>query len=151
MKILGLGMMEYSNEKSIVKNLMSAYDKVGSKSRTEESNITRRVLTSTIVSSQMKKVWLMRKTRKTLKFGRGTLRRAMLRRERLEDPTKNELWKFSGRLQWKDKEISEALKSLIEDFLKNNTHVSPNQRDVVRRRIGSQNRDPHAKHFLDST
>ena len=75
----------------------------------------------------------------------------MLRCERLEHPTKNELWTFSGRLLWKDKEISEALKSLINFFWKNNTRVSPNQRDVVRRRIGSQNRDPHAKHFLDST
>ena len=54
----------------------------------------------------MKKDRLMRKTRKTLKIGRGTLRRAMLRRERLEDPTKNELWTFSGRLPRKDKEIS---------------------------------------------
>ena len=74
----------------------------------------------------------------------------MVRRERVKDPTKNELWTFSGRLLWKDKEISEALKSLIEDFWTNNTHVFPNQRDVVRRRIGSQNYDPHAKHFLDS-
>ena len=64
----------------------------------------------------------MIKTRKTLKIGRGTLRRAMLRCERLEDPTKNELWTFSGRLLQKDKEISEALKSLIEDFGKI-THV----------------------------
>ena len=55
MKILRLRMMDNSNEKNIVKNLMSAYDKVGSKSRTKDSNITRRVLTSTIVSSQMKK------------------------------------------------------------------------------------------------
>ena len=68
----------------------------------------------------------MRKTRKILKIGRGTLRRAMLRHERLEDPTKNELWTFSGRLPQKDKEISEALKSLIDNFWKNNTHVSPN-------------------------
>ena len=75
----------------------------------------------------------------------------MLRHKRLEDPTKNELWIFSSRLPRKDKEISEALKSLIKDFWKNNTHVSPNQRDVVRRSIGSQNCDPHAKHFLDST
>ena len=74
----------------------------------------------------------------------------MLRCERLEDPTKNELWKFSGRLPWKDKEISEALKSLIKYFWKNNTHVYPNQRDIISR-IGSRNHDPHAKHFLDST
>ena len=93
----------------------------------------------------------MRKTRKIFKIGRGTLRRAMLRHERLEDPTKNELWTFSGRLPRKDKEISEALKSLIEYFWKNKTCVSPNQRDVVRRKIGSQNCDPHEKHFLDST
>ena len=46
----------------------------------------------------------MRKTRKTLKIGRGTLRRAMVRHERLED-----------------------LKSLIKDFWTNNTRVSPNQ------------------------
>ena len=69
----------------------------------------------------------------------------------MEDPTKNELWTFSNRLPWKDKEISESLKSLIEYFWTNNTCVSPNQRDVVRRRIGSQNREPHAKYFLDST
>ena len=50
----------------------------------------------------------------------------------------------------KDKKISEALKSLIEDFWINNANVSPNEGDVVRR-IGSQNHDPHAKHFLDSS
>ena len=55
MKILGLRMMDNSNEKSIVKNLMSAYDKVGSKSHTKDSNITRQVLTLIIVSTQMKK------------------------------------------------------------------------------------------------
>ena len=65
----------------------------------------------------------MRKKRKILKIGRGTLKRAMLRCERLEDPTKNELWTFSGRLPRKDKEISEALKSLIKDFWINNTCV----------------------------
>ena len=36
----------------------------------------------------MKQAWLMRKTRKILKISRGTLRIAMLRCERLEDPTK---------------------------------------------------------------
>ena len=49
---------------------MSAYDKVGSKSCNKDSNITWQVLTSTIVSSQVKKSWLMRKTRKQLKIGR---------------------------------------------------------------------------------
>ena len=94
MKILGLRTMDDSNEKNIVKNLMSSYDK----SHTKDSNITRRVLTLTIVSSQMKKAQIMRKTRKIFKIGRGTLRRAMLRCERLEDPTKNKLWTFSDRL-----------------------------------------------------
>ena len=75
----------------------------------------------------------------------------MVRCERVEDPTKNELWTFSDRLPQKDKQISEALKSLIEDFWTNNTHVSPNQSDVVGGRIGSRNRDPYAKHFLDLT
>ena len=98
MKILRLRMMDDSNEKSIVKNLMSPYDKVGSKSCIKYSNIIRRVLTSTIVSSQMRKAQLMIKTNIILKNGRGTLRRAIPRHERLEDPTKNELWTFSCRL-----------------------------------------------------
>ena len=83
MKILGLRTMDDSNEKNIVNNLMSAYEKVGSKSHTKDSNITRGVLILTIVSTQMKKAQLMRKTRKILKIGRGTLRRVMLRCERL--------------------------------------------------------------------
>lgn len=41
MKILGLKMMDNSNLKRIVKNIMSAYDKVGSKSCTKEHNIIR--------------------------------------------------------------------------------------------------------------
>ena len=97
MNIIRLRTMNDSNEKNIVKNLMNAYDKVGFRSHTKDSNITRRVLTSTIVSTQMKKAQLMRKTRKLLKIGRGTLRRVLLRHDRLEDPTKNEIWIFSGR------------------------------------------------------
>ena len=58
----------------------------------------------------------MREMRKKLKISRGTLRRTMVRHERVEDPTKNELWTFSARLPQKDKKISEALKSLIEYF-----------------------------------
>ena len=55
MKILGLRTMDNSNEKRILKNLMSAYDKVSSKSFTKDSNIMTQVLTLTIVSTQMKK------------------------------------------------------------------------------------------------
>ena len=91
MKIFGLRMMDNSNEKNIVKNLVSAYDKVGSKSHKKDSNITRWVLKSTIISTQMKKAQLMRKTRKILKIGTSTLRRDMVMRERVEDTTKNEL------------------------------------------------------------
>ena len=41
MKILWLRTMDDSNNRNIVKNLMSAYDKVGFKSCTKDSNITR--------------------------------------------------------------------------------------------------------------
>jgi len=63
--------------------------------------------------------------------------RAIGRHQRVEDPNTNELWAFSGRLPRKDKVVVEALRSLIEDFWNNYTRVSLNQRDVVRRRIGS--------------
>ena len=77
---------------------MSAYDKVGSKSWTKDSNITRCILTSTLVSTQIKKSQLIRNTRKSLKISRGTLMRTIGRCKTVEDPTKNELWIFSGRL-----------------------------------------------------
>lgn len=58
---------------------------------------------------------------------------------------------FSGRLPCKDKVVVDALRTLIETFWHDNTRVSPNQRDVVRRQIGSINHEPHVKHYLDMT
>lgn len=98
MRILGLRMMDESSEKYIVKNLMIAYESVGSTSCTKDINVTRRVLTSTIVSTQMKKSGLIGKIGKTLKISRKYLMRALRRRQKVEDPNSNELWALSGRL-----------------------------------------------------
>jgi len=89
MKILGLRTLNASSEKSIVKNLMSAYESVGSTSRTKDSNVTQRVITLTIVSQQTKKACLIRKTSQALKISRKTLMRAVGKCERVEDPNTN--------------------------------------------------------------
>lgn len=87
-----------------------------------------------------------------LKISRTTLHHALGRREKIEDlGNNNSLWAFSGRLPRKDKVVVDALRWLIEFFWHDNKRVSPNQRDVVRRQIGSRSHESHAKHFSDMT
>ena len=61
MKTLGLRTSNASSENTIVKNLMDAYDTVGKTSRSKDSNVTRRVITSTVVSYQTKRSCLIKK------------------------------------------------------------------------------------------
>ena len=86
-----------------------------------------------------------------MRISRKNLSKAIQRRQRIEGTNSNELWEFSWRLPRKDKKVVEALRTIIEEYWKNNTRPSLNQRDVVRRRIGSRNCEPHPKHFLDTT
>ena len=58
---------------------------------------------------------------------------------------------FQGRLPCKDKGIVDALRTLIERILHDKTRASPNQKGVVKQRIGKINCEPNAKHFLDMT
>ena len=67
---------------------MSAYDKVGSKSHTKDSNTIKWVLTSNRLNTQMKKSWLIRSTRKIMQIGIGIPMRPIGRRERVQDPRK---------------------------------------------------------------
>jgi hypothetical protein len=79
MTIIGLRTSENSTERTIVRNLFYSYQDIGSKSRSKDANVTRRVLTSTIMGKEMKKSCIVRKTSKSLRIGRSTLQRALQR------------------------------------------------------------------------
>lgn len=52
----------------------------------------------TLLSSQTRNKMNLTKMSKYLKISRSSLMRAKRRNERLEDPNRNELWEFSGRV-----------------------------------------------------
>lgn len=130
---------------------MDSYESVAKTSCSKDSNATWCFITSTIVSNQMRRSYIIRNKSQNLRINRKTLAKAIQKWQRVDDTNSNELWAFSRRLPWKNKWFFEALRSLIEYFWNNNTRPSPNQMDVVRIRIDSWNHEPHPKHFLDTT
>ena len=58
----------------------------------------------------------MRQTCIDLNLNHTTLRRALSRRERIDDPLKNETWAFGGRLPHFDKKLSDDVKEEIKQF-----------------------------------
>ena len=58
----------------------------------------------------------MRKTCIDLNLNRTALRRALSRRERIDDPLQNETRAFGGRLPHFDKKLSDDVKEKITQF-----------------------------------
>ena len=133
----------------IVKNLFSALNSVGKNSREKDNRAARRVITTSLVSHHLRKGRYMRQTCIDLNLNRTTLRRALSRREKIDDPLQNETWAFGGRLPHFDKKLSDDVKEEITQFWHSNSRVSPNAKDVLKLRIGIRDRTPHPKHYLE--
>ena len=58
----------------------------------------------------------MRQTCIDLNLNCTTLRRALSRQERIDDPLQNETWAFGGRLPSFDKKLSDDVKKEIAQF-----------------------------------
>ena len=50
-----------------------------------------------------------------------------------------------------DIKLSREVKGLVQEFWHDNTKPSSNQKNAVKFRKGSRDREPHIKHFLDMT
>ena len=77
----------------------------------------------------------MRQTCIDLNLNHTTLRRALSRRERIDDPLQNETWAFGGRFPCFDKNLSDDVKEEITQFWHSSSRVSPNAKDVLKLRI----------------
>ena len=100
----------------IVKNLFSALNSIGKNSREKDNKATRRVITTSLVSHHLRKGRYMRQTCIDLNINHTTLRRALSRREKIDDPLQNEIWAFGGRLPRIDKKLSDDVKEDITQF-----------------------------------
>ena len=61
------------------------------------------------------------------------------------------MWAITGRLPHFNMKLIEAVKGLVQEYWHDNNRPSSNQKDVVKLRKGSRDREPHIKHFLDMT
>ena len=91
----------------------------------------------------------MRQTCIDLNLNHSNFRRALSRREKIDDPLQNETWAFGGRLPRFDKKLSDDVKEEITQFWHSNSRVSPNAKNVLKLRIGIRDRTPHPKHYLE--
>ena len=61
------------------------------------------------------------------------------------------MWAFNGRLPHSDMKLIEVVKGLVQEYWHDKSRPSSNQKDVVKLRKDSRDREPHIKDFLDMT
>ena len=94
----------------IMKNLFSALNSIGKNSREKDNRAAQRVITTALVSHHLRKGRYMRQTCSDLNLNHTTLRRALSRREKINDPLHYETWAFGERLPHFDKKPSDDVK-----------------------------------------
>ena len=73
-------------------------------------------------------------------------------RENLHTPGGKYCWDFVDRLPCQDMKLFDVDKDLVQiKFWHDHTRPSSNQSEVLKLRKGSTEREPHVKHFLDTT
>ena len=81
----------------------------------------------------------------------NTLQKYSIIRDSLDTSCQTDMWAFTGRLPHSDMNLIEVVKGLVQEYWHDNSRPSSNQKDVVKLRKGSRDREPHIKHFLEMT
>ena len=108
------------------------------------------MLSQSIVNKSTRALRLLKPTSKLVGLDIKALRRYCSRREQL-DFGETDVWSFVGRLPRSDMKLIDAVKGLVQEFWRDNSRPSSNQKDVLKLRMGSRDREPYIKHFLDMT
>ena len=93
---------------------------------------------------------LLKPTSKLVGLDIKALRRYCSRREQL-DSGETDVWSFIGMLPRYDMKLIDVVKGLVQEFWRDNSIPSSNQKDVLKLRMDSRDREPHIKNFLDMT
>ena len=79
------------------------------------------------------------------------MKKYSIMRENLHTLGGKDCWDFVNRLPLRDMKLIDAVKDLVQTLWNDHIRPSSNQRDVLNPRKGSTEREPHVKHFLDTT
>ena len=149
---MGINMVRCSEANNhIVRNLQSAFNAIGKTSRNNDLCVVCHVLSESVVSKSTRQCCLLSHTSHILKLNRKIVKNYYVIKEKLETPGGKYCWDFVGRLPHRDMKLIDDVKDLVQKFWCDHTRSSSNQRDVLKLRKGSTKREPHVKHFLDTT
>ena len=148
---LRINMINSSEPSShVFKSLVDAFSTIGKKSHSKDRNATRRVFSQSFVNKSTRALCLLKPTSKLVGLDIKAVRRYCSRREQL-DFGETDVWSFVGRLRCFDMKLIDVVKGLVQEFWRDNSRPSSNQKDVIKLRMGSRDREPHFKQFLDMT
>ena len=120
------------------------------KYRSKDHNAACRVLSQSIMNKSNRALRLLKPTSKLVGLDIKSLCMYCSRREQL-DSGETDVWSFVGRLPCSDMKLIDVVKGLVQELWRDNGRPSSNQKDVLKLRMGSRDREPHIKHFLDMT
>ena len=107
------------------------------------------MFSQSIVNKSIKALHLPKPTSKLIGLDIKALHRYFSRREQLDSGQTN-VWSFIDKFPHSDMKLIDVIKGLVQDFWRDN-RPSSNQKDVLKLRRGSRNREPHIKYFHDMT
>ena len=150
--ILGINMVRSSEANNhIVRNFQFPLNAIEKTSHTRYLCVAHHVLSESVVRKSTWQRCLLSHTSKILKLNRKTVQKYSIIRENILTPGGKYCWAFVDRFPRRDMKLIDAIKELLQIFLHDRTIPSSNQRDVLKLRKGSTEREPHVKHFLDTT
>lgn len=133
---------------TMLNNIKSSYDLIGSKIRTKDHGATRRAIMNAIISKGTSNEKLVTATSKALNISRRTLTRSISTREQLEIMNPHQNLAVVCRAPRNGKVLDEW-RGIVIEFWNENSRVSSNRRDVLTHRISRGVREEHQKQFLD--
>ena len=140
----------YEPSSYVVRSLVDAFSNIGKKSRSKDRNAARCVLSQSIVNKSTWALRLLKPTSKLVGLDIKALLRYCSKREQL-DFGKIDVWFFVGRFPHSDMKLIDAVKELVQEFWRDNSRPSSNQKDVLNLRRDSRDHETHMKNFLDMT
>ena len=134
----------------VAKSLLYSFSTIGNKSHSKDHNAASHVLSQSIMNKSTRALHLLKTTSKLVGWDIKTVRRYCYRREQL-DSGETDVWSFVRRLPRFDMKLIDAVKIMVQEFWRDNSRPSSNQKYVLKLRMGSKYCELHIKHFLDMT
>ena len=120
-------------KQNVAENIAGAIKSIG-KSRKRDTSAARRIIQTAIISSSTRKARLTTRIARVIGTSRKTLYKYNKFRLRIDENDELACWAIICRQPYKDR-LGENVKAMIHEYWVANSRVSPNARDVIRRRI----------------